>query len=465
MVPELPGAPWQPPYSLGLAPGGHLVVALGAVAIILGGAGLAAGLAVPGRLPRPRVLLLAGCLAAAVLTFLPPSGSSDHLNYAAYGRMAALGYDPYVTVAADLPADPLIGRVEEWRGTPSVYGPVATIVQSLAAHVGGDSLRLTVFALELANLVAFVAAALVLHRATRDDPVRQARAALLWTVNPLLLYQLAAGMHLDTLAIALVVGGLVARRGVLLGLGVAVKVTAGLVALGTAWELRRQPGRLALVAVSATATVVTLYWLAGPHALDQVLDASKTVSLATPWMLVKRAAQSISSGSYHALIQIGSLLLMAVLAVLLLRRLSPGDADAPGRHAAPSTGPAGAGVALALTTAWLFATPYALPWYDGLAFALVALVPATGLDGFLTARLTALSLAYLPARQAGQPADLEWLVSVVRSLAVPAFLLALTACLIWWAVATRAPAPGQTPRESAVRPPSGPSPGSRSRSR
>ncbi|MCT9931739.1 polyprenol phosphomannose-dependent alpha 1,6 mannosyltransferase MptB [Planotetraspora sp. A-T 1434] len=478
MVPALRGPAWQPPYSLGLRPDGHLVIGLAAAAVILGTLGLVAGLRSLRRLPDARWLVLAGCLAAAVLAFLPPSGSSDHLNYAAYGRLAALGHDPYVTVPADLPDDPVVGAVQEWRKVPSVYGPVATAVQTLAGEIGGDSLRLTVFVMALANAAAFVATALLLHRFTRHDPVRQRRAALLWTLNPLVVYQLAAGMHLDTLAIAFVVAALVVRpgrpgsgvlagwgsawgsawgSGVLLGLGIAVKVTVGLVALGPAWELRGAPRKLALVAGSATLTVLVAYWLAGPHALNQVLNASKSVSLATPWKLVKEAAQLLAGpGSYHAWIQVGSLLLLATLAFLLLRALRAGTLGAPttldSAPTAPTarTAPTAAAVdaqpalddptaldaprvALAFAVAWLFATPYALPWYDGLAFALLALVPWPALDGFMVARLAALSLAYLPARQYDQPSGMEWLVSVVRSQVVPWFLLALTIGLAWWA--------------------------------
>nr|WP_229805827.1 polyprenol phosphomannose-dependent alpha 1,6 mannosyltransferase MptB [Microbispora rosea] len=451
MVPGLPGPSWQPPYSFGLAPDGHLVVALAAAALVLGVIGLAAGLAYADRMPRARTLVVAGCAAAAILAFLPPSGSADHLNYAAYGRMATLGHDPYATVPADLPADPIVGRVEEWRNTPSVYGPVATAVQALASHVGGESVRLTVFVMALVNAAAFIVTGLLLHRAAAGDPVRQRRAALLWTANPLIVYELVAGMHLDTVAIAFVVAGLVARRGVLLGLGVAVKATVGLVALGTAWELRNNPRRLALVAGLAALTVLVAYLLAGPHSLDQLLNASKSVSLATPWKLAQKALQGMfGPGAYRAWIQAGSLLLLAVLAVLLLR----------GRPAAEPEGPA---VALAVAAAWLFATPYALPWYDGLAFALLALVAWPGLAAFLVARIAVLAPAYLPARQAEQPEDLGWLVEVVRGWVAPSLLLALTIALLWWAAWSGGRA--RTRPASAAPRPSGPSPESRSPSR
>ncbi|MEU8380219.1 polyprenol phosphomannose-dependent alpha 1,6 mannosyltransferase MptB [Streptosporangium sp. NPDC048865] len=444
MVPGLPGPSWHPPYSLDARPGAHLVIAMGAVAIVLGGLGLAAALR-SRRGPGPRRLLALGCGVAGLLAFLPPSGSADHLNYAAYGRLVTLGQDPYAITPAALPGDPVTGAVEEWTGVTSVYGPVATAVQALASLVGGDSVRLTVFAMAVVNAAAFIGTALLLHRFARGNADLQRRAALLWTVNPLMIYHLAAGMHVDTLAVACMVAVLTVRgaaSGLLLGVGIGVKLNAGLVALGPAWELRRSPGRLAVVAGSATATVVAIYAVAGPHVLDQVSAASKKVSLATPWQLVKGGLQSIfGPGAYSAWIQIGSLLLMACLAWLVLRALgatrtpgpsgTPAVPGAPGASGAPAdTAPA---VAAAMVVAWLFAAPYALPWYDGLAFALLAMASWPALEAFVVARVVVLSLGYLPAREALRPDDLLWTKTLLRETVVPWTLLALTAALAWWA--------------------------------
>ncbi|GHH65181.1 hypothetical protein GCM10017673_08800 [Streptosporangium violaceochromogenes] len=439
MVPELPGPPWQPPYSLGVRPDGHPVIALAALALALGGVGLAFALRSRWS-PGARPLLVAGCATAALTAFLPPSGSADHLNYAAYGRLVTLGHDPYAVAPAGLSADPVLGAVEEWAGVTSVYGPVATAVQALASLAGGDSVRLTVFVMALINAAAFTGTALLLDRFTREDDDLRRRAALLWAANPLMIYHLAAGIHVDTLAVACVVAALTARgaaRGLLLGVGIGMKINAGLVALGPAWELRRSPGRLAVVAGTATATVLALYGLAGPHVLDQVGANGRKVSLATPWHLVKTGLQeAFGSGAYTVWIQLGSLLLMVVLARLILRA-RPAD-----------TAPA---IAAAIVVAWLFAAPYALPWYDGLAFALLAMVSWPALEGFVVARTTLLSMGYLPAREALRPADLEWTKTVVREWAVPCSLLALTLALVWWAA--RAAAPGRRRPASAAPPP------------
>jgi hypothetical protein len=88
--------------------------------------------------------------------------------------------------------------------------------------------------------------------------------------------------------------------------------------------------------------------------------------------------------------------------------------------------------ALALSLAWLLAWPYVLPWYDGLAWALLPLIAASSLDWLLLARTAALAIGYLPARAAGVviPPGLGWLQSVVRTGVTPAILAIVVVWLI-----------------------------------
>jgi hypothetical protein len=205
MEPVLPGRAGSPPWSLGLYPSPYLAVGLTAAGLAAGTLGLVLVLrAVRGGWSVPaRAVLVAGLLAAAALTLVPPFGSSDQLSYAAYGRMLVTGHNPYTTTPAQLAAlgDPVARAVQDWSGTPSVYGPLATAIQGLASLAGGTSVRLTVFVLGLANLAAFAVTALLLHRMTRRDPAQQLRAALLWACNPLLLQVLVAGAHVDGQAV------------------------------------------------------------------------------------------------------------------------------------------------------------------------------------------------------------------------------------------------------------------------
>ena len=212
MEPALPGRPGQPPWDLGLQLPPAVAIGLAAAALAAGTAGL--GLCLHalrrGWTVSPLKVLAAGFIAAAVITLAPPFGSSDQLSYAAYGRMVLTGHDPYLTTPAMLArlGDPVARAVQDWRGSPSVYGGLATGGQALASWIGGDSARLTVFVLSLLGLAAFAGTGLLLHLLTRGSRPRQLRAGLLWALNPLLLQVLVAGAHVDSQAIAFAVAAI-----------------------------------------------------------------------------------------------------------------------------------------------------------------------------------------------------------------------------------------------------------------
>ncbi|WP_329249218.1 polyprenol phosphomannose-dependent alpha 1,6 mannosyltransferase MptB [Actinoallomurus sp. NBC_01490] len=495
MQPALPGSAGQPPYSLVVHPSAYLVIALTVAGVVLTVAGLAlcALAARRGWTFRPRLLLVAGAIAAGAFALMPPVGSADHLNYAAYGRMAVTGNDPYVTTARSLPADPVAHAVQDWRDTPTVYGPIATAQQTLASLVGGTSVRLTVFVMSLTNALAFVAAGLLLYRTARGDPGRELRAVLLWTANPLLLFELIGGAHNDVLAIAFAVAGLVAfglpdplrprpgdgrslsrcvSAGVLIGAGAAIKINVAiagggpLLVLVSEWWRSRGTGesghrtglgptaaRVAALCASAAAVTGLAYLMAGPHSFDQLGRASKSVSLATPWHLLAGTGGGLLVTVSRSGVRLGSVLLTLVLVALLLRAL-------PRPHVGGLTDPIGDEtfrIAAALALAWLFAAPYALPWYDGLGWATIALLAWSRFDGLLLVRTGVLALAYLPARDprhAGLPHDLDWLVTVVRAQVTPwaltLTLIALIAAATRWS--PRAQAPGCSPRAPAGSP-------------
>jgi hypothetical protein len=461
MQPALPGSPGQPSYALDAQPSPYLAIGLVAGGVLAGAAGLALCLYAAGRgwSYPPRRLLIAGLLTAAAFVLLPPVGSGDHLNYAAYGRMAVTGHDPYVTGARDLPGDPIADAVERpWREEPSIYGPLATAQQALASWAGGDSVRLTVFVLSLTNALAFALVGLLLYRAA-GGPGGRLRAVLLWTGNPLLLFHLVSGAHNDVLAIAAAVGALVVFKsgslprtlacGALVGAAAAIKLPAALVGGGPAWLLcrdlasrvgtRRKITTVLALGGAALGVAVAAYALAGAHAFDQVRRASRSVSLATPWHLVDVA---LGKGAQRPVIQAGSLLLMVVLIWLLARALPQGRLES---HR----------IAAALVLAWLFATPYALPWYDALGWAVLALLPWSVFDRLLLARTVALSLAYLPARDpqvVRLPENMSWLFTVIRPTIIPwvlaATLIALAGAAVWTARAGR-PAPDLVRRPRA----------------
>ena len=436
MEPGLPGRAAQPPWAFQLHPSAYLAVGLTALGVVAGAAGLILLLwAIRGGWTvDPRAVLLAGTFAAVVLTLVPPLGSSDPLSYAAYGRMVATGHNPYLTTPAQLAAhgDPVARAVQDWYHQPSVYGPLASGIQGLASLMGGTSVRLTVFVLGLANLLAFVSTALLLYRMSGSRE-RRLRAMLLWTANPLLLQVLVAGGHVDTQQIACCVAavavlyrrvspGRAAIAGALAGLGFAIKVSAALVVAGLAIALvleyherrRRLAGLLGALGAGFAAVAGAAVAIGGSAMLTVTSRASDMVSIGSPWRVIRTALQH-AAGHRAAgdIVKYGAILLAVALALLMVRKI-----------AARPRGPVSGWVVLALIVAWLFAWPYVLPWYDAFGWAFLALVPASGLDWLMLARTTALGLAYLPARitDAPLPHGLHWVQPVFRNGVSPVII-------------------------------------------
>src|SRR5215472_15198359 len=104
--------------------------------------------------PDPRRLLLVSAGIVAVSVSLTPVGSSDIASYAAYGRISSLGGNPYLTSPLRfLGAHSAYTQVVDvvWRGQRSVYGPIATAIQSLAAWAGGADVATTIWVLMILN--------------------------------------------------------------------------------------------------------------------------------------------------------------------------------------------------------------------------------------------------------------------------------------------------------------------------
>jgi hypothetical protein len=447
MEPPLPGAAGGPPWALDLGLSPYLAVGLAAAGLVTGTAGVALTLRAmrQGWTVSPLYVLLAGALAAVVAGTTRPFGTSDFISYAAYGRELVTGHNPYLVAPEALArlGDPVAQAVQDWAGTPSVYGALATGVFGVASVIGGTSVRLTVFVLAMVNVSAFIGTGVLLDRMARDRAARL-RAAVLWTCNPLLLQILVAGSHVDGLAAAFSIAGiaLLARRipnrpprvalrpllaGMLLGLGFAVKPTVLLVAAGVmiamyAWQGSRAPaiGGLAVGFGLVAAADILLIGRAG---IAQTLRASGMVSVGSPWRPV-RAGLSLFVAEPVAdeAVRWCAVALAALLAMRMLRLLCPAGE------------PADFVPAFVLVLAWLMAWPYVLPWYDALAWALLPLLPASGLDWLLLARTAVLGLGYLPARSAGItiPGGLRWMEPVLRTAVTPTVLALLLVILIRW---------------------------------
>jgi hypothetical protein len=345
--------------------------------------------------PNPRKVFWTAAGAIAVLVNITPVGSSDAASYAAYGRIAALGYNPYTFTPSMLPGgkhNPYTMLVSPmWQGTPSVYGPVATWTHLLAALIGGAKPWATIWVLMIMIGAAFVATGYVLLR-TAANPVR---AVLLWVANPLLIVELVIGGHLDAfVALFAIVAIVLSRRcitvwhdlvvGVLVGVAGGIKVNAVFVGLGIAIPLLhdRAWARLARIGSVAALTTLGLYYFSyGFGALKPLGQASTRVISPTIWRAVQEIGYLIGPDNAQHNTPADALVstmigfawppLMLALAWYLYNRLSP---DVPTVVAATC----------ALTFAWVLVAPWSLPWYASIAWVALALLPRNSLTRWLT---------------------------------------------------------------------------------
>jgi hypothetical protein len=433
------------PGGLAWSPGPALVTGVLWAAYFLGALAVALHLARPsGRLTG--WLLPAGLGLAALLT--EPFGSADHTNYAAYGRIAALGGDPYLTPPSAWSAtDPVTSSVEPpWTDTVSVYGPFATLLQSLASHVGGANLRQTVWAWQLLIVLAWLGVRWVLVRAGAD----RHRVDTLWTLNPIVFGIGVLGAHVDLMAAALAVTALVVATrnplvaGLLVGLAVSTKVTYGVVGLAVllgwwAHQRSRFRSRAWQFVAGALVAAAPLHLWAGPHVFDQLDRARRSISFATPWRLLYEALSGpLASGTARSVVSWLAVALALVL-VVLLARLTRGLAH-------NSVTGAAARWALVLGAAYTLAAPYSLPWYDLLLWAVLPLLAASPLDMILLLRFTVVALAYVPGRVVGMTPTVERVTLGVRSDVVPYAVLVVWGWLTFAAArASRRPTEPRPP--------------------
>jgi hypothetical protein len=347
--------------------------------------------------PNPKHLLLASAAIIAVMVSLTPVGSSDTGSYAAYGRIAALGGNPYTTgplafLGPHSSYTQAVGTL--WKTQPSVYGPFATVIQSFAASIGGPNVSVTVWALMILNGAVFIGVGYLLLK-TSDDPVR---ATLFWTANPVLIQQLVSGGHLDTLVAAAAICAIqVARRvsgvwgdvviGVLIGLACGIKINAVLIALGLAWPLLRRHEwmRTTRIALVALATVALQYWPYGLVALKPIFGGLKLATLPSPWRVLELigAAFGGPNAEHTVATAMGYLwpVAMLIVAWFVYQRIS---SDQPGEVVAP----------FALTYAWILVAPWVFAWYTGIAWVALTQVPRNRMTRWLTLVTVFLALCH-----------------------------------------------------------------------
>jgi hypothetical protein len=167
-----------------------------------------------GRWPAVRLplVLALGVGWAAPFLVSGPIGSLDVQSYAAIGRLAALGLDPYRANAGML-GDHFSAAVDPlWRSTPTPYGPLQVQLLRGIEVLAGGSVGATVLLVRAVAVLALGAVlALTLRAAAPSDRVP---VVVLTALNPVVLVHVVSGAHLDVLIglLAVLVVGLSRRE-------------------------------------------------------------------------------------------------------------------------------------------------------------------------------------------------------------------------------------------------------------
>jgi hypothetical protein len=439
--------PWYLPAGV-IKPNEWFVSILIWAAIILGALGLWVGLRAmaDGWKPRYKKLFGLGTVLSLLTICVPPLTSADVLMYAAYGRLQAIGRDPYEITPAEVfrgQFDPVLSWTERpWQDTPSVYGPITSWTQLLANKLGGDNMHDIVFWLQVFSVVPFILACAGVLMLAHGDPRRQGRAALLTIANPLLIWAVVAGAHNEALAVMFAVAGLLFMRknpfvaGLGIGLAGCAKVSIGLWGLAMLWAYRREPKKALLLCLGTAVPMGLAYVLWQPTAFLQSLRNGGYVSVGS-WANPLYRLLDVFMTGYHAKIIVGVISYIGLIIIAwMLSRVVPWTA-APGldKDADLRRDPLTIALrtALVLSVAWLITSMYTLSWYDLLAWMPLAVLAASKLDQIMVIRGAALSLAYVPGRAIDLGKALDFTATRMRDTVSPIIQMAMVlAVILWW---------------------------------
>lgn len=231
--------------------------------IVVMGLAWAAVVAVGPSMPRPAIATVVGL--HVLLVIAPPLLSTDVFGYIAFGRLGVVhGLDPYSHAVEAIPGDAINTYLSTVWPTDlkSPYGPLFLLGTYALVPFG---IPVALWGLKLAGGAAALGCLALVARAARLVRLDPVRSVVFVGLNPLWLLWVVGGAHNDLPMMLLALGGvsllLVGSErasGALLAGAVAVKATAGLLAVFALAGARRA-GRLLGGAAGAAVVLVALF--------------------------------------------------------------------------------------------------------------------------------------------------------------------------------------------------------------
>jgi hypothetical protein len=282
------------------------------------------------RVSRRTVIVSVIALNVIVL-LAPPLFSTDVFSYQAYAREFAIYHtNPYTHGPNAIEPDLIYNYIgAKWVATPSVYGPVFTLI---SAPLAWTSIVVSELTFKLIAALCSAGTLLLIWKTARLRNVDPVRGIALYGLNPMVMLYGVGGGHNDFLMVSLMMWGVYATLlkrertgGVLLMTGTAIKLTGGIV-LPFALLANRGSGRnemprrfltgALLIAAAVTAASFAFFG----NGLVHMVHTLKTVQYLGGWQSIPGFLFSVSDVHVTALMRtLTSVILLSSLVWLLWR--------------------------------------------------------------------------------------------------------------------------------------------------
>lgn len=171
-----------------------------------------------------------------------PLFSRDAWSYLAQGAMTGAGVDPY-EYGPEANPGPFTTEVSpDWQSTPTPYGPLHLLLMRIIVALSGGHPAVGVLILRLLVLISIAAMLVLIVAAARRVGVDAGAAVWMAGASPLTVIHLSGGLHNEVVPLAACLAAVVltldrryAWAGVAVGLAVAFKATAVIVAPFLLW--------------------------------------------------------------------------------------------------------------------------------------------------------------------------------------------------------------------------------------
>ena len=146
-------------------------------------------------------ILLISVIFHITFLFVPFLTSDDLYSYIFSSRLLPIwGANPYIIPFDNFPYDPIYKEIKTiWSSQTVLYGPLFLLVGSGLNLIGQNNFSLLIYLFKITLIGANIISSILVFKLTNSK-----RALFLYSLNPLIIFELAGNAHSDSLSILLI---------------------------------------------------------------------------------------------------------------------------------------------------------------------------------------------------------------------------------------------------------------------